>query len=110
MAVDRIRIAPQAERDIDGFVVYLAAEADVETAVRFFDAAHETFKAILDNPRIGRARPAGKSRNAGIRQWAVSGFGKHLIFYREVPTGIDIIRLLHGSRDIDRVLNQETMP
>lgn len=29
----------------------------------------------------------------------------YLIFYRISPTGIDIIRVLHGSRDIHSILN-----
>ncbi|MDQ2688261.1 MAG: type II toxin-antitoxin system RelE/ParE family toxin [Armatimonadota bacterium] len=110
MASRRVRVTPQAERDIDSEVVYLAGEADAETAIRFFDAAHETFRALLDTPGMGRARPVGNPRVADIRQWAVSGFGKYLIFYRIVPSGVDIIRVLHGARDIDQLLEEETFP
>jgi toxin ParE1/3/4 len=31
----------------------------------------------------------------------------YLIFYRISPTGIEVIRVLHGSRDIDSILNSE---
>ena len=108
MATKRVRVTPQAERDIDNAVIYFAAEADIETVIRFFDAAHETFRALLDTPGMGRARPVGNPRIADVRQWAVSGFGKHLIFYRVTPTGINVIRVLHGAKDIDRVLDEET--
>ncbi len=108
MPTKRVRISPQAERDIDNAVLYLAEEADAETAIRFFDAAHETFRGLLDTPGMGRVRPVGNPRVADARQWAVSGFGKHLIFYRIIPAGINIIRVLHGARDIGRILEEET--
>jgi len=82
----RVCISPQAERDIDNAVLYLAAEADAETAIRFFDAAHESFRDLLDTPGMGRVRPVGNPRVADVRQWAVSGFGKHLISTRPQPS------------------------
>lgn len=30
---------------------------------------------------------------------------KYLIFYRITKSGIEVIRILHGSRDIQRILN-----
>ena len=35
-------------------------------------------------------------------------FEKYLIFYRVAPRGIDVVRILHGARDIGRVLDEET--
>ncbi len=31
----------------------------------------------------------------------------YLIFYRPAQTGIDVIRILHGNRDIDSILNSQ---
>jgi plasmid stabilization system protein ParE len=36
----------------------------------------------------------------GLRMFAVSDFEKHLVFYIERPGYIDVLRVLHGSRDI----------
>ena len=33
----------------------------------------------------------------------VHGFDKHLIFYRLIPEGIELIRVYHAARDIDTV-------
>jgi toxin ParE1/3/4 len=110
MATKRVRITPQAERDIDNEVVYLATESDVSVGFCFFDAVHATFQALLDMPGMGKVRPVGNPCIADIRQWVVSGFGKYLIFYRIVSDGIEIIRVLHGARDIDRILEDETFP
>ena len=35
-----------------------------------------------------------------MRVWRVEGFERYLILYRSVEHRIDIVRVLHGSRDI----------
>jgi toxin ParE1/3/4 len=42
----RYRILPAADADLDAHADHLAAEASVETALRFYDAAHATFDSI----------------------------------------------------------------
>ena len=49
---------------------------------------------------MGARRLARKRPQAG----RVAGFPNQLIFYRELESGIDVIRVLHGSRDIDAIL------
>jgi toxin ParE1/3/4 len=36
-----------------------------------------------------------------VRFFVLSDFPNYLIFYRSVPDGVEIIRVLHGSQDID---------
>lgn len=33
--------------------------------------------------------------------------GSYVVFYREIGQGIEIIPVLHGSRDIDRIFNMD---
>ena len=33
--------------------------------------------------------------------WRVAGFPNHLIFYRPIESGVEVIRVLHASRDIE---------
>ena len=40
--------------------------------------------------------------------WQVRGFEKHLIFYRPIKDGIEIIRVLHASRDLVAVLDEDS--
>jgi toxin ParE1/3/4 len=49
---------------------------------------------LADNPLAGRARP---ELAAGIRSFPV---GRQVIFYQPTPLSIDVVRVLHGSRDI----------
>ena len=43
----------------------------------------------------------------GIRQKAIKGFEKHLIFYRLIEDGVEIIRVIQGSRNIENILETD---
>jgi toxin ParE1/3/4 len=100
-------VLPAADRDLDDQAAYLASEASLETALRFYDAAAATFEKIARMPGIGERRDSIKPRLAGLRVWRIEGFEKHLIFYQPTDGGIDIVRVLHGARDIDTVLDED---
>jgi toxin ParE1/3/4 len=55
---------------------------------------------------MGSPREFRNPHLAGIRQWRIPGFEKYLIFYRPLEDGIEILRVLHGARDIRRILEQ----
>jgi toxin ParE1/3/4 len=38
-----------------------------------------------------------------MRVWPVKGFENHLIFFRPIDGGIEVIRVLHAARDIESV-------
>ncbi len=42
----------------------------------------------------------------GIRRWRVNDFENFLIFYRPIDDGIEVIRVLHGARDIESLFSQ----
>jgi toxin ParE1/3/4 len=47
------RILPAADRDLDDQAAYLASQAGLETALRFYDAARSTFAEIAGTPGSG---------------------------------------------------------
>lgn len=59
------RVLPAANRDLDEQADYLATNASLETALRFYDAAHSTFEKIAQMPGIGERRDSAQSRLAG---------------------------------------------
>ena len=83
---------------------YWISEESLETADRFIDAAAASFSFLEDNPEIGREYEARNVRLAGVRVWRVSGFEKHLIFYRPNPEGVEILDVIHGARDIEALV------
>jgi toxin ParE1/3/4 len=101
-------VLPAADRDLDEQAAYLATEASLDTALRFYDAASITFGTIANMPGMGEQWPSAHPRLAGLRVWRIKGFERHLIFYCAADDCIEIVRVLHGARDIDAVL--ETGP
>ena len=97
-------VLPAADRDLDDQAAYLATEANLDTALRFYDAASVTFGKIASMPGIGEQWPSAHPRLAGLRIWRIEGFERHLIVYRARDDGIEIVRVVHGARDIDAVL------
>jgi toxin ParE1/3/4 len=100
-------VRPSADLDLDGLAEYLARAASLEIALRFYDAAASTFANLARMPGVGERRESSNPRLAGLRVWRIDGFPNHLIFYRLVDDGIEIVRVLHGARDIDSVLEGE---
>lgn len=63
--------------------------------LRLLDAK---FKQLSEHPHLGARRDWIREGYRSARQ------GRHLIIYREVADGIEIVRVLHESMDIDRHL------
>ena len=102
----RIVIRPKAGVDLDEQFSYIAAN-NFDAALRFFDAARQTFSQLAQMPGIGSVYNIENLRLVGLRKWAVRGFDKHLIFYVERDESIEIVRLLHAARDLPEILGAE---
>jgi toxin ParE1/3/4 len=82
-------------RDISHYI----AKDDVDRAVTFVAELLDKCHAIADRPRIGRLRPElGES----VRSRAYRGY---VILYRIEPERIRVLRIVHGARDIERLLS-----
>jgi len=44
----------------------------------------------------------------GLRRFPVTDFGNYLVFYLPRRDGIEVIRVIHGARDIEVLLGQQT--
>jgi toxin ParE1/3/4 len=83
------------------------ARDNLEAARRFYDVAAQAFEHLAAMPEMGSPRLLRNPAVAGLRLWRIPGFERHLIFYRPIQDGIEIIRVLHAARDIDAILEQE---
>jgi toxin ParE1/3/4 len=79
--------------------VYLAENANVETAERFLLQADASFADLACHPEIGAALTLGRPELAGMRKWQVKGFEKFLIFYLPHSRSVSIVRVLHAAQD-----------
>jgi toxin ParE1/3/4 len=62
---------------------------------RLLESFQSTFKLLATFPASGRRRD---ELRPGVRSFPV---GSYVVFYRQVSDKIEILRVLHGSRDID---------
>ena len=101
----KVLILPAADRDLRRQLAYVDANAGLDTALRFYDAALSSFDALAAMPGMGTIIENRVA--AGLRRWRVKGFEKILVFYRYDDTAVSIIRVLHGARDIESILSDE---
>ena len=58
-------------------------------------------------PGVGGLWESDNPGLAGIRVSRIRRFKNYLIFYRVLDDGIEVVRVLHGARDIERFLARE---
>ena len=58
-------------------------------------------------PGMGTRYQADEPRYADVLSFPVSRFRMYLVFYRPVAGGIEVLRVLHGARDIHGILAEE---
>ena len=103
----RYVLRPKADQDLDDQAYYLATEANPEVGHKFLLAAHETFSLLATQPEMGwhcRLKAPGL---ASLRVFRVAGFERVLVLYRPRADGVEILRVVHGSRDLQSFLHRE---
>lgn len=98
---------PSANRDLVTIFRHYARQAGMRVADRFFAEAEATFARLADMPGMGARYQPDEPRYADLRYFPVSRFRMYLVFYRPVPGGIEVLRVLHGARDIRGILAEE---
>src|SRR5579862_2427082 len=94
-----------AKRDLAAQWLWYAQNASVEVADRFLRAADRTLRGLAAQPFSGAPFASRIGELAGMRHFPVSGgFDKILLFYFAIENGIDLVRVIHGSRDIESLL------
>jgi toxin ParE1/3/4 len=91
----RLLFAESAERDLVEIGNFIARENSV-AAARFLDRLEEVCRLLASHPLIGRLRD---ELRAELRSFP---FGRYVIFYRALADGAEIVRVLHGARDLPR--------
>jgi toxin ParE1/3/4 len=94
--VSQLRISPRASADLIEIWSYIADDS-VANADAFVDKLYQTIQALGRQPGSGRQR---EELAPGIQSFPV---GRYIIFYRGVAGAIEIVRVLHGARDIESI-------
>jgi len=93
--VARALLTPLARTDLDELARYIAQEARSRDVARRFLRVIDTKCATYSaHPELGELRP---DLSAEVRCFSI---GSYTVFYRALAKGIEVLRVLHGSRDI----------
>jgi toxin ParE1/3/4 len=93
--VERTR---RAEVDLRQIWVYVA-ERNFTAADKLWDQLQNAFNLLSMNRFMGEA----VGNVTGVRQFSV---GNYVIFFRPLPNGIRLIRVVHASRDTHSVIEE----
>jgi toxin ParE1/3/4 len=99
-------IKHRAKLDLAEIIDYLD-ERSTEAALRFFNSVYDEFHFLSEHPGVGSIRMRASPRTRKLRFWPIRGFRNYLIFYEPRPDGVEIVRVLHGARDVDDLLEDE---
>lgn len=91
---------PLAELDLLDIWDYIADDS-FERADEFLDRIESKLQALARTPGMG------KRREEFLPNLQSFPIGNYVVFYRTIENGIDIIRVLRGSRDIEEIFRQE---
>src|SRR5262245_22895539 len=98
---------PAADRDLVAIFRHYARQAGMRVADRFFAQAEATFRRLAGMPGMGTPYEPDEPLYTGLRYFPVSGFRDYIVFYRPLPEGIEVYRVLHGARDLESILAEE---
>jgi plasmid stabilization system protein ParE len=100
-------IRPNAKDDILRQFRYYLLEDALDAATRFLEAVDESIEALCKMPEIGAPKQCKNPVLAGLRSWAVKDFEDVLIFYVVQPDALRVVRVLHGKRNLMKILERE---
>jgi toxin ParE1/3/4 len=96
-------LTPYAEEDILQILDYLTREASEESVKKFLSLFEKKCLTLAEFPEMGRNR---HELLINLKSFPIQ---KYTLFYIQIKNGIEILRVLHNSRDIEQVF-EEMLP
>jgi toxin ParE1/3/4 len=96
---------PLANRDLLTIAFYLDDQAGAAIAERFLAQVEQGLAQLVEMPLLGSPWHSDNPRFQDLRIWPVRGFRKYLLVYIASHECVDLVRILHGSRNIQRILD-----
>lgn len=96
----QILFTPLATEDLREIWVYLAEKANNQTANKFLSEVRKKCEIVAEFPEIGRVR---HEFLVNLRSFP---FKNYILFYMPLDDGIEVLRIVHSSRDIKQVFDE----
>src|SRR5437763_106286 len=94
---------PLAKADVFDIWSYIAEDSE-SAADRVEQAIHDTCAFLAEGPMGGHTRPDLTTRP--LRFWTLKRYPNYTVVYRPETAPLQIVAVLHGKRNIRRMLNQ----
>lgn len=95
------RFTPRALDDLDDIWTYIAADS-VDAANRVESKIFEACESVAGHPMLGSKR--AEITLLPVRFWVVTRYPNFIVIYRPETKPLQIIAVLHGKRDIKRLM------
>ena len=92
-----IRISPSAEVDMKAISGGLSQFSE-NSGTKWLKGIRDVFDTLERHPDVGELRS-----EFSIRDCRSFTFGRYVIFFRQFSDGIEIARVIHGSRDLRNI-------
>jgi toxin ParE1/3/4 len=88
-----LQLTPAAEEDLLDILNHIATHRPL-TAKKWYETLRSKCEFLSQNPELGQCRPEldSECRSFSVNRW--------VIYYRIVGDGVEILRVLDGSRDV----------
>jgi len=100
----RLVLSDAAVADILEQADWYVAQSGQALAKRWEKAVAAAIRRVLNRPRSGTPCRFQSPELRGVRRTTISGFPKHLLFYKVEKGEILILRVVHGARDLEHLL------
>lgn len=89
------------------FRYYLVTLNLPHIAIRFRNSVRLTVQSLRRNPQLGPRYPTNNPHLQNLRSWPVERFEAIRIYYLVDQDILRVIRILHGKRDVKRIIEHE---
>jgi len=96
-------LTPLAKADIFDIWSYIAADSE-DAADRVEQAIHEACAFIAEAPARGHSRPDLTTRSLCF--WTLTRYPNYTVVYRPETAPLQVVAVLHGKRNLARILKQ----
>lgn len=104
MKKNRLVLSDAAVADIIEQAEWYSTQSGNDLAKRWERAVTAAILRVVSRPTTGPPCTLQSSELQNVRRMVIGGFPKHLLFYRVDPGEVFVLRVVHGARDLERLL------
>src|SRR5258705_6671396 len=96
-------LRPMAKAAIEAIAVRIAQD-NLSASIRFTERVQETLNRVLFWPLCGAELRIRIAKLRGLRSYPIRGYRNYIVYYLPRQDGIDVVHVIHGARNLRKVL------